>query len=355
MTVVTISSKADTAADAVPAGDGSKHAQALAALRSAEARTGVRRQATAARPAQPVQTVRAEQPVEAHRVQVRALRGGLLTDPVPASAPEVNHRSAAGAAPSSGGRVGHPGEDTRVLPVHPHLAALLPDGGLRAGTTVVVRGSTSLLLTLLAEASRDGAWTVLVGYPAAGLAAAADAGCDLARTLVVPLPAGSGVDAPAVLAALIDGMDVVVVGPEVALLDQDRRRLTARARDRGTVLLPTAPLSAGYSSLERPSTGRMSSTQRDVGGWAGAHVVLEATGGAWSGVDGGVGWLRRRTLRVRRTGRGSAARPVHLDVEVPVCRAAVTEPLGAWDPGTVRDEAVQDTDAESRPSLELVG
>ncbi|MFI2486273.1 hypothetical protein ACH47X_05155 [Promicromonospora kroppenstedtii] len=288
MTAVTISSKADTAADAGTADAGSKHAQALAALRSAETRTGVRKQATPS------------------RVQVRALRGGLLTEPV------------------------HPGEDTRVLPVHPHLAALLPDGGLRAGTTVVVRGSTSLLLTLLAEASRDGAWTVLVGYPAAGLAAAADAGCDLARTLVVPLPAGSGVDAPAVLAALIDGMDVVVVGPEVALLDQDRRRLTARARDRGTVLLPAASSGA-------------------AGGWAGAHVVLEATAGGWAGVDHGVGWLRRRTLRVRRTGRGSAARPLHLDVELPVCRAA-----GPW--ARTAGAAAPDEVAEGgRTPLELVG
>ncbi|WP_285106864.1 hypothetical protein [Promicromonospora sp. MEB111] len=373
MTVVTISSKAGT--DARQAGTAdtvTKHAQALAALRHAEARTGVRKQATAARTA--VQTVRAEQPGEPRRVQVRALRGGLSTEPASA----VGDRSAASPAPSSGSRVSGaagPGEGARVLPVHPHLATLLPDGGLRAGTTVAVRGSTSLLLTLLAEASRDGAWTVLVGYPAAGMAAAADAGCDLTRTLVVPLPAGSGVDAPAVLAALIDGMDVVVVGPEVALLDQDRRRLSARARERGTVLVPTAPLSAGYSPLQRPSTGRMSSTQRDAGDWAGAHVVLEATGGAWSGVDGGVGWLRRRTLRVRRTGRGSAARPVHLDVEVPVCRtgpgglAGVRDgienpggaemPAGAEMPDVVGmvagDAEAPDEAVESRPPLELVG
>lgn len=336
MTVVTISSKADTtAADAGTADVGSRHAQALEALRSAEARTGVRKQATPARAVQAVRAERAhEQPgQEQPRVQVRALRGGLLTEPLhvaPEARPAAVEVRPAAEPASSGSRVGHPGEDTRVLPVHPHLAALLPDGGLRAGTTVLVRGSTSLLLTLLAEASRDGAWTVLVGYPAAGLAAAADAGCDLARTLVVPLPAGSGVDAPAVLAALIDGMDVVVVGPEAALLDQDRRRLTARARDRGTVLLPTASSGA-------------------AGGWAGAHVVLEATAGGWAGVDRGVGWLRRRTLRVRRTGRGSAARPLHLDVELPVCRAA-----GPWT--RAAGAVAQDEAAESgRTPLELVG
>lgn len=374
MTVVTISSKADTtAADAGTADVGSRHAQALAALRSAEARTGVRKQDTLARVVQAVRAERAhEQPGrEQPRVQVRALRGGLLTEPVHV-APEAG--PAAEPAPSSGSRVGHPGEDARVLPVHPHLAALLPDGGLRAGTTVVVRGSTSLLLTLLAEASVDGAWTVLVGYPAAGLAAAADAGCDLTRTLVVPLPSGSGVDAPAVLAALIDGMDVVVVGPEVSLLDHDRRRLATRARDRGTVLLSAPSSSAGYSPSRTVSGGWMSSTRRS-GDWAGAQVVLEVVGGEWGGVDHGVGWLRRRTLRVRRTGRGSAARPVHLDVELPVCRAAGSglaqsrgEAGGLPGGGGARAAGLPDGDgaraagavardevAAGRPSLELVG
>lgn len=292
MTVVTVSSRTGVA-DTDTGVAGTRHARALAALRSAEVRTGVRRQATA-------------EP----RVQVRALRGPAA-EPLVVEPPVVE-----------GPVVEGPGEEARVLPVDPRLAALLPDGGLRAGTTVVVRGSTSLLLTLLAGASRDGAWTVLVGYPAAGMAAAADAGCDLTRTLVVPLPGGSGVDAPAVLAALIDGMDVVVVGPEVALLEQDRRRLTARARERGTVLVATGPAA---------SSG---------GGWGGAHVVLEATQGAWAGTDRGAGWLRRRTLRVRRTGRGSASRPLHLEVEVPVCRTVGdgTERAGTGQAGTERTD-----------------
>lgn len=345
MTVVTASSEAialdadvdDTDADDTAA---TRHARALAALRSAEVRTGVRKQATAARP-------------------IQAIRPEPFADgPAGRPADRPANRS-----------VDHPADgDTRILPVDPRLASLLPDEGLRTGTTVVVQGSTSLLLTLLAEASRDGAWTVLVGYPAAGMAAAADAGCDLTRTLVVPLPAGSGVDAPAVLAALIDGMDIVVIGPEVALLEQDRRRLTTRARDRGTVLVAALPtpasgsLSAGYSPLQRPRTGQKSSTQRGAGGagWAGAHVVLEATEGDWAGVDHGAGWLRRRTLRVRRTGRGNAARPLHLDVEVPVCRAvgggAIDgEAAGVVEPSGDRGFVAGSPDEGSRPRLELVG
>ena len=408
-----------TLSGAVPADN--RHARALAALRSAEVRTGVRKQATT--PSRESRGTReshqsresrgtreSHQSHESHeshrfsdpqgprqpgepsydgsrepsRAQVRALPGGLASglasSPTsgptsgPANSPTTAPAEAFSAspilpAPSSGSWTGGPGEGARVLPVHPRLAALLPDGGLRTGTTVVVQGSTSLLLTLLAEASRDGAWTVLVGYPAAGMAAAADAGCDLTRTLVVPLPTGSGVDAPAVLAALIDGMDVVVVGPEVALLDQDRRRLTARARDRGTVLvpaLPATPLSAGYLSSQNVSTAQISRTQREVGGrWGGAQVVLEATEGTWAGIDHGAGWLRRRTLRVRRTGRGSAARPLYMAVELPVYRAAGS---GAETVGEERagenlrveeavppDGDVQRRGSENRPRLGLVG
>jgi hypothetical protein len=387
MTVVTASSEA-IALDADDTDDAddtaaTRHARALAALRSAEVRTGVRKQATAART---IQAVRPE-PLAAGPADrpTDRLAGRPADRPTNWSADrQADHladRSADRPANRSADRSADRSAegDTRVLPVDPRLASLLPDGGLRTGTTVVVQGSTSLLLTLLAEASLDGAWTVLVGYPAAGMAAAADAGCDLARTLVVPLPAGSGVDAPAVLAALIDGMDIVVIGPEVALLEQDRRRLSTRARDRGTVLVAALPipapgsLSAGYSPPQRPSTGRKSSTQRGAGGvgWVGAHVVLQATEGDWAGVDHGAGWLRRRTLRVRRTGRGNAARPLHLDVEVPVCRAAgggpgggtagggaigggvdgVVEPSG--DRGSVAGSPGEGS--ERLPRLELVG
>ncbi|MEL7975164.1 hypothetical protein AAG589_04825 [Isoptericola sp. F-RaC21] len=201
----------------------------------------------------------------------------------------------------------------RLLPVHPGLAGLLPDGGLAAGTVLAVRGSTTLLLALLAEASRSGAWVALVGAPTVGMLAAADAGIALGRTVLVPAP---GPDAPAALAALLDGMDVVVVGTGAALLDGDRRRLAARARERGAVLVTQAA-------------------------WPGAHVTLDARGGTWSGVDHGAGWLRRRTLRVRRTGRGAAARPVELEVDVPLqVERVVGGPVAAGGvPGTDRHTA----------------
>ena len=175
------------------------------------------------------------------------------------------------------------------LPVPAPLAEILPDG-LRRGATTAVLGSTSLVLTLLAHACAGGAWAAVVGQPTIGLLAAAQAGVALDRLALVPRP---GTDPAAVLAALIDGLDVVVVGPEVALSDADRRRLSARARERGAVLLPTVA-------------------------WAGANAVLSVEQARWTGVGAGDGRLRTHSLRVARTGRGSAAVPHVVEVTLPL-------------------------------------
>lgn len=186
------------------------------------------------------------------------------------------------------------------LPVPPPLAGLLPDG-LRRGATTVVAGSTSLLLELLAHACAGGAWAAAVGMPALGLLAAAQAGLALDRLALVPRP---GLEAATVVAALVDGIDVVVVGPDAALVDADRRRLSARARDRGAVLVATTP-------------------------WPGASVVLDVEGGRWTGLDEGDGWLRAHEVRVVRSGRGSAGQVDAVDLVLP---------LGAVVPQVVRDE-----------------
>lgn len=259
-----------------------RRAHALAALAAAELRTGVRR---------PRAHVVAPPVVEAAPLPVEPVEPVETTSPAPPAALDPH---------------------ARRLPVQSALAGLLPGGGLPVGGTLAVQGSTSLLLGLLAAASQDGAWVAFVGAPAVGLVAAADAGLALERVAVVPTP---GADAPTVVAALLDGVDVVVLGPAVVLLDADRRRLAARARERGAVLATTTA-------------------------WPGAHVTLQARGGAWWGADQGAGWLRRRTLRVRRTGRGAAARPLDLEVEVPVAPTAWDHaPTGTPVETTSRDSA----------------
>src|SRR5450830_1672498 len=144
----------------------------------------------------------------------------------------------------------------RLLPVLPGIAPVLPQGALRRGSTLAVTGSTSLVLALVAQASQEGSWAALVGLPGVGLLAAAQLGVDLGRLALVPRPGG---DAATVLGALIDGVDIVVLGPGLALVDADRRRLMARARERGTVLISAAP-------------------------WAGAQVVLTAERTRWTGL-----------------------------------------------------------------------
>lgn len=202
-----------------------------------------------------------------------------------------------------------PGSHARLLPVHGSLAGLLPAGGLERGETLVVGGSTSLVLALLAEASRAGGWAAFVGLPRVGVLAAHELGLDLTRLVLVPAP---GPDGPTVVAALLDGVDVVVVG-DVALTDADRRRLSARARERDAVLVSTTP-------------------------WPGAHVTLTAEIARWEGLGRGEGRLRSRRLTVRGGGRGAAARGWTTEVVVP-------PPAGSGSAVTRAGESAQDEPA----------
>jgi len=166
-----------------------------------------------------------------------------------------------------------------ALPVDDAVADLLPGGALRRGTVVSVEGSTSLVLALVSRASRDGSWTSIVGMPHIGVVAAARRGLDLGRLALVPHP---GAEAATAVAASIDGMDIVVLGSGLALTDPDLRRLAARARERGVVLVGTFP---------HPGT----------------HVALRVLRSEWVGLGSGEGRLRERTLTVARAGRGMGA------------------------------------------------
>lgn len=221
------------------------------------------------------------------------------------------------------------------FPVLPPLEPLLPGAGLRRGSTVAVgvapggTGATSLALALAAGASRNGSWVAAVGLGSLGLVAAAELGVALERFVVVADPAapptggsggtGSGGHGeagwhggrperagraspnpttarpgggragwPAVVAALVDGFDVVLVaaGRGARLRAADARRLTARVRERGAVLVAVGGDLPGERS----------------------PVRLSVTASRWSGLDRGAGYLRCREVTVEATGRGDAAR-----------------------------------------------
>lgn len=157
------------------------------------------------------------------------------------------------------------------------LGAVLDDGGrLPHGAASVITGSMSLLLALLAMSQGSSDWVAVVGAPDVGMLAAADAGVALERVALVPT---AGEDPAGVVAALLDGMTYVVVGPDARFTGSERRRLLARARERGSGLVSVAP-------------------------WEQAAVRLDVVGHRWAGTEAGDGYLRQCELDVARTARG---------------------------------------------------
>jgi hypothetical protein len=206
----------------------------------------------------------------------------------------------------------------RVLPVLPALTPLLPAGGLRRGSVVTVGGSTSLALALLAAASAQGSWCAAVGCPALGLAAAAELGIALERFPQVPSPGpGSGPGGWAwVVATLLDAFDVVLARPP-AVRAADARRIVARVRERGAVLVI-------------------------AGAWAEpAEVRLTLASAAWEGVGQGHGRLRGRRVEVVVGGRGAAARERRVALWLP-------HPDGGVRPVVGVEEVVDERRAHAR-------
>jgi hypothetical protein len=153
----------------------------------------------------------------------------------------------------------------------------------------VSTGATSLLLALLAAASGAGSWCAVVGLPTLGAVAAAEAGIALDRLALVPSP---GPDWTTVVAALLDGVDIVVAAPPGPIAPAVANRLVARARQRGTVLV---------------SYGR----------WEGADITFDAVRSVWEGLGEGRGRLRSRQLTILARGRGAASAPRRTDIWFP--------------------------------------
>lgn len=176
----------------------------------------------------------------------------------------------------------------RVLTVPGPLGALLPGGALQRGTVATVDGMpgagvTSLALGLAAAATAAGEWAAAVDLSGTlGGLAAAEAGVELSRFAVVR-------DVPndrwaTVVAALLDGVSLVMADVPRGLRAADARRLVARARERATVLVMVSASARAWP--------------------ADAGLRLRAEGGAWPGLGPGRGVLAPRPLRLRIEGRG---------------------------------------------------
>lgn len=191
----------------------------------------------------------------------------------------------------------------RTLPISAGLADLLPDGGLRAGATYDVQGSTALAAALLAEATSTGLWCGVVGMPDFAVVSAQELGCDLDRLVLVPAPGPEWVN---VTAALVDALSIVVVQPGGRVSDAEAARLGARLRQREAVLISCAS-------------------------WPRSDLSLRVLPGGWSGLGQGHGRLRHRRAAVEVCGRGTPL-PRRFDVWLPgedgSARVAAAAPLG---------------------------
>ena len=197
----------------------------------------------------------------------------------------------------------------RRLPVLPALEGLLPPSGLRRGTTVAVgaqpgvAGATSLALALAAGASQAGSWVAAVGLGELGLVAASEMGVAFERLVVVADPGPDRAGWTSVVAALVDGFDVVLVAagegaqrrPGAGMRPADARRLVARVRERGAGLVAVGGELPGERSPLR----------------------LTLTAARWQGLGAGWGHLQGRLVTVEAAGRGEAARGRRAELWLP--------------------------------------
>lgn len=185
----------------------------------------------------------------------------------------------------------------RTLTVLPELAEVLPNGALQRGSVVACGGlaGVALTLALAAGASQQGAWVGVAGLPGLVAAAAVEIGVAPERLVLVNergRAPGERFGDPTwgeVVAAMIDGFDVLLLGPAAAeaLRPGTARRLAARLVARGAVLLLAGGFVAGAAG---------------VGGFV-ADLMVTADHGCWFGLGDGHGVARGRRATVQVAGR----------------------------------------------------
>jgi hypothetical protein len=143
--------------------------------------------------------------------------------------------------------------------------------------------------------------------PGVGFVAAEEAGLVLERVAVVP---NLGHDPWNVLAALVDGFDVVVLSTAERVTSTVAQQMAARARKSGAVIV-------AYGAA-----------------WDSAETTLQVADAEWFGIGQGAG--RRVTVEGRRRGVHDAGRRMQM---------WLPEPERQWKPA----------DADSRPRLRAVG
>ena len=176
------------------------------------------------------------------------------------------------------------------FPVPRALEELISRGEVRAGSSIEVTGpcGTSLALAIAAAAMGEESWCALVGMPHVGIAACADIGVDPRRTALIPDP---GTQLSSVLSALIDGIEVIVLGADLALTPAQWRTAKNRARTQGSLLIRL--------------------------GEARCDLAVQSSSPRWVGLARGSGRLRFRSARVAACGRGAAGSGSAMEIRIP--------------------------------------
>lgn len=177
------------------------------------------------------------------------------------------------------------------------LRPCLPWGGFRRGDTVLIAGSSSLIFLAVAHATQHGLWCGVVALPHLNFAAGEAVGVELARVVLVQEPSCHLAE---VTAALIDALDIVVVGFTPSLTDTMLRKLSARARQRRKVLLVVSQ-----------------STPPKLSGVA---LSLTAIHHHWHGVSDGFGYLTEHRIDVSVTGHGRADKQQQHTITIPAVK-----------------------------------
>ncbi len=206
----------------------------------------------------------------------------------------------------------------QVLPVPSIFSSVIPGGGLQRGSTVGVGGGPAgrvVAWSLLGAVTGTGGWVASVGMAGVGLVAAHEVGVAIERVLVVDTTDVDAETWSASIGALIGAVDVVMFGtPRHRITPSEQRRMSSRARERGTVLLEVPGV--------RP--------QRQLA----ADLTLDVEAVRWDGLENGHGVIRSRIVDVVGSGRRGARRERRATLALP------------------SDSGALDVVAESTPSTE---
>lgn len=215
-----------------------------------------------------------------------------------------------------------------LLDVPEALAPLFPGGGLQRGWSVGVSGpgAWTLVAAMMAPSLGDEGWMAVVGAPSVNLMAGAEVGLRMDRVLVVDAPPAGRWGA--VVAALLEAVQVVVVNPPTMVGGRDARRIGSRLREQRGILIH---LDGGAN-------------------WpTGLDLALTCSTVAWQGIGLGHGYLRFRKLVVEGVGRRSASRSRSVSIWMPGTGGPLHADPGPIDaPGVIGPELLVEVPATGR-------